>query len=151
MDGNPDNIQFGVKEMTIETTPPPAGSNFANDFIGVSAFLNAHSSFDYSDFCLSYRFTYRDFENGVVGLAYVAPQASMGSVGGICEIYRTFSLGIQQTLNTGIVSSLNYGRRITSSLTAITFAHEAGHNFGSMVIPHVAHAHTSCSTCSYLM
>ena len=133
MDGNPDNIQFGVLEMIVETTPPPSGNFFANDFIGVEAFLNQHSVADYSDFCLAYRFTHRDFEGGVVGLAYVAPQPPGTASGGICEKPRRFSGGVVQTLNTGIVTSENYGRDIPPSISTLTFAHECGHNFGSNV------------------
>lgn len=119
--------------MSIEKQPPTAGSFYANEFIGVSAFLNEHSTFDFSDYCLSYRFTYRDFDSGVVGLAYIAPQPGENSAGGVCEDIRTFTGGVRQTLNTGIVSALNYGQRIVPPLTALTFAHEAGHNFGSQV------------------
>lgn len=133
MDGSPDNIQFGILQMIVERNPPMAGTFFANDFIGVEAFLNEHSIADYSDYCLAYRFTHRDFDGGVVGLAYVAAQPPSNNAGGICDILRTFSGGVQQTLNTGIVTSLNYGRGIPPSLSALTFAHECGHNFGSNV------------------
>ena len=88
------------------------------------------SQADYSDFCLSYRFTYRDFDNGVVGLAYIAPQPGMRVNGGVCENATSNPVA---TLNTGIVTSLNYARRIPPALSALTFAHEAGHNFGSQV------------------
>ena len=131
-DGNRDNIQFGVQQLLVDTTPPASGTTFANEFLGVEAFLNAHSMADYSDYCLAYRFTHRDFEAGVVGLAYVAAQPPSNNAGGICEDARTIA-GKVQTLNTGIVTSLNYGRRIPSSLLALTFAHECGHNFGSNV------------------
>ena len=43
--------------------------------------------------------------------------------GGICE----------SRLNTGIVTLLNYGRRVPTAVTTLTMAHEAGHNFGSEV------------------
>jgi disintegrin and metalloproteinase domain-containing protein 10 len=96
----------------------------------VSAFLNQHSQANYSDFCLAYRFTYRDFDGGVVGLAYIAPQPGQNLRGGICD-----RLSGGRTLNTGIVTSVNFNRRIPPSLSALTFAHEAGHNFGSNVSP----------------
>ena len=131
-DGSADRIHFGVRAFEIETQAPEEGSFFANEFIGVSTFLNEHSRADYSDFCLSYRFTYRDFDNGVVGLAYVAPQPGVNAAGGICEDV-TGSGETIRTLNTGIVTALNFGRRIPPSISALTFAHEAGHNFGSEV------------------
>lgn len=119
-DGSADNIQFGIKDLIIETSPsaPP----FDNEFIGVERFLQEHSRRSNFDqvFCLHYRFTHRDFDGGVLGLAYVAKQ---GSRGGIC----------QEELNTGIVTTLNYGQRVPPAVTVLTFAHEAGHNFGSEV------------------
>lgn len=54
------------------------------------------------------------------------------SPGGICDDARTQN-GVERTLNTGIVTNLNYGQQIAPSITALTFAHEAGHNFGSDV------------------
>ncbi len=147
MDNTPDNIQFGIQEMIVERTLPAAGTFFANDFIGVEAFLNEHSKADYSDYCLAYRFTHRDFDGGVVGLAYVAAQPPSNNIGGICENVRTVS-GRQQTLNTGIVTSLNYGQNIAPSLTALTFAHECGHNFGSNVS---TSDYSICSVSEYLV
>ena len=129
-DGVADNIHFGIRNLTIESQRP--SGFFGNDFIGVSAFLNQHSQANYSDFCLTYRFTYRDFDQGVVGLAYIAPQPGVRQSGGVCQRPERVSGGVR-TLNTGIVTSLNYGRRIPPSLSALTFAHEAGHNFGSNV------------------
>ena len=52
--------------------------------------------------------------------------------GGICDPPRTQN-GVQMTLNTGIVTNLNYGQMIPPRISALTFAHEAGHNFGSDV------------------
>ncbi|CAI8036894.1 Disintegrin and metalloproteinase domain-containing protein 10 [Geodia barretti] len=113
-----DNIQFGIRDLVIETTAslPP----FDSPFIGVERFLQEHSrSSNFRDtFCLHYRFTHRDFDGGVLGLAYVAKENSRG---GIC----------QNELNTGIVTTLNYGRRVAPQVTVLTFAHEVGHNFGS--------------------
>ena len=54
-------------------------------------------------------------------------------LGGICENLQTFTGGVDQTLNTGIVTILNYNSRIPAPISALTFAHEAGHNFGSNV------------------
>ncbi len=74
-----DNIQFGVRRMEIISEPETGF--FANPFIGVEAFLNEHSTNDWSDFCLSYRFTYRDFDGGVLGLAYIAAQPGSNARG----------------------------------------------------------------------
>ena len=66
-----DDIHFFVLEFDINTQPPPSGSFQANDFIGVESFLNSYSDADFTAFCLSYLFTYRDFDGGVLGLAFV--------------------------------------------------------------------------------
>ena len=93
---------------------------FVDEYIGVQAFLEYHSREDFSSYCAAYRFTYRDFAGGVLGLAYVAQS---GFNGGICS----------RKLNTGIVTLLNYGRRVPEVVSHLTFTHELGHNFGSKV------------------
>ena len=110
-------IGFEIAGMDILTEDT---GMFANDFIGVQAFLKEHSIEDFSSYCAAYRFTYRDFTGGVLGLAYVAQS---GANGGICS----------RSLNTGIVTLLNYGRRVPEGVSHLTFAHELGHNFGSQV------------------
>ena len=117
-------INFAIKTLRVETSPPTTAP-FNNAFIGVQAFLDYWSQADYSKYCLSYRFTYRQFDQGVIGLAYVA---APGSLGGICDTYQS---GSGKTLNTGIVTLLNYGQRVPFVVNVVTFAHEAGHNFGS--------------------
>ena len=83
-DGQEDRIQFGIQNLTILSEPPPSGSFLANDFIGVEAFLDRYSTADYQDYCLSYLFTYRDFDDGVLGLAYIAAQPNAGGGAGGC-------------------------------------------------------------------
>jgi disintegrin and metalloproteinase domain-containing protein 10 len=46
-------------------------SKFCSDSIDVSNFLNLNSLQDHSEFCLAYIFTYRDFTQGTLGLAWV--------------------------------------------------------------------------------
>ena len=77
-------IHFGIENLTIETMPPPAGNPFANNFLGVQTFLDLHSRNNFSQYCLSYRFTHRDFDDGVVGLAYIGPQPSSNAAGKTC-------------------------------------------------------------------
>ena len=84
---NPPNsppIHFGIEDITIETMPPPADNPFANDFLGVQTFLDLHSRNNFSQYCLSYRFTHRDFDDGVVGLAYIGPQPTSNAAGKTC-------------------------------------------------------------------
>ena len=56
--------------------------------------------------------------------------------GGICDRKQSFGSNTK-TLNTGIVTNLNYGNTMTTTVTEITLAHEIGHNFGSKVCKHV--------------
>ena len=46
-------------------------SKFCSNNIDVSNFLNLNSLQDHSEFCLAYIFTYRDFTQGTLGLAWV--------------------------------------------------------------------------------
>ena len=104
--------------------------------IDVSNFLNLHSKKDHSDFCLAYVLTYRDFTGGTLGLAWVA--SASGASGGICEKYKTYTENVngihhtaQRSLNTGIITFVNYNARVPPKVSQLTLAHEIGHNFGS--------------------
>ena len=81
LEGSP--IHFGIERIVVESEPPLAEDPFANNFLGVQSFLDLHSRGDFSQFCLSYRFTNRDFDNGVVGLAYIG-QALGSNAAGLC-------------------------------------------------------------------
>ena len=72
---------FAIKRMLANDTndelkkPNP----YAQEFIGVEKFLDIISLEKTSDtetgrFCLHHVFTYRDFEDGVLGLAWVGEQ-----------------------------------------------------------------------------
>ena len=126
-DGNPDEITFGIRKISINTTNNV--NPFSNEFLGVESLLEAFSREDWDEYCLSYLFTYRDFEDGVLGLAFVAKSDGSGS-GGVCEKEARIH-GTYKTYNTGVVSLLNYGRRVTNLVSQLTFTHEVGHSFGS--------------------
>ena len=83
---------------------------------------------NFNDYCLSYTFTARDFTDGTLGLAWVAKLT--GSVGGVCERRQTLQ-GQAKSLNTGIVTTVNFKTKVPEAVSQITFAHEVGHNFGS--------------------
>ncbi|XP_052814652.1 disintegrin and metalloproteinase domain-containing protein 10-like isoform X3 [Mya arenaria] len=105
---------------------------FCNNNIDVSNFLNLNSLIDHDLFCLSYAFTYRDFIGGTLGLAWVGSPG--GASGGLCERRKPFSEGgksVSKSLNTGIVTTINYGKEVATKVSQLTFAHEVGHNFGS--------------------
>uniref|UniRef100_A0A6I8N3B4 Disintegrin and metalloproteinase domain-containing protein 10 n=1 Tax=Ornithorhynchus anatinus TaxID=9258 RepID=A0A6I8N3B4_ORNAN len=125
------NISFMVKRIKINTTSderdPTNPFRFPN--IGVEKFLELNSEQNHDDYCLAYVFTDRDFDDGVLGLAWVG--APSGSSGGICEKSKLYSDGKKKSLNTGIITVQNYGSHVPPKVSHITFAHEVGHNFGS--------------------
>nr|CAI5843429.1 unnamed protein product [Callosobruchus analis] len=72
-------------------------------------------------------FTYRDFEMGTLGLAWTG---DLKNAGGVCEKNGHYR-GSMKSLNTGIVTLLNYGKHVPPAVSHVTLAHEIGHNFGS--------------------
>ncbi|XP_046857676.1 disintegrin and metalloproteinase domain-containing protein 10-like isoform X2 [Xenia sp. Carnegie-2017] len=136
---------FAIKKMRANNTEDETkpGNPYAQEFIGVEKFLDIislepTSSKDGNRFCLSHVFTYRDFEDGVLGLAWVAEPK--GVAGGICETSKLFQDGRKKTLNTGLVTFINYNKQVPSRVSEITFAHELGHNFGAQ------HDSSECSS-----
>ncbi|KAJ7986135.1 hypothetical protein DPEC_G00347650 [Dallia pectoralis] len=125
------NISFMVKRIRINTTVDE--KDITNPFrfpnIGVEKFLELNSEQNHDDYCLAYLFSDRDFDDGVLGLAWVG--APVGSSGGICEKFKKYSDGKMKSLNTGIITVQNYNSHVPPKVSHITFAHEVGHNFGS--------------------
>ena len=105
--------------------------------LDVVTFLTDASLDNYNNYCLGYTFSARDFNDGTLGLAWVG---STTSLGGICEKNATV-LGVTKSLNSGIVTIVNYASRVPQLVTQLTFSHEIGHSFGS---PH----DTDGSTCA---
>lgn len=91
-DSSADNIAFLVKRLKVYTDPNAAGYTF-NGYYSVEKFLDLHSTNNYDDYCLSYMFADRDFDGGVLGLAWVA---SLSKAGGVCEIYRVCCFPINE-------------------------------------------------------
>ena len=61
-----------------------------------------------------------------------------GASGGICERYKPFADNIggsqrtnKRSLNTGIITFVNYHSRVPPRVSQLTLAHEIGHNMGS--------------------
>ncbi|KAK6184973.1 hypothetical protein SNE40_007309 [Patella caerulea] len=133
-----EGVNFLVQRTTIMTISgekcnnPSEQSAFCNENIDVSNFLNLNSLDKHDEFCLAYVFTHRDFIQGTLGLAWVG--SSTRAAGGICEKYKDYPEAgskVGKSLNTGIVTIVNYGKPVPSRVSHLTFAHEVGHNFGS--------------------
>ena len=134
-------LKFIVQRLRINDTSACDDSRrpanpFCQPNIDVSNFLNLNSQFNHNDFCLAYIFTYRDFSGGTLGLAWVA--STSGASGGICEKYKSYTENVngrqvqtKRSLNTGIITFVNYNSRVPPKVSELTLAHEIGHNFGS--------------------
>lgn len=127
-DGRPDNISFMIKRVKVHNGEAVKDPNyrFPGNY-GVEKFLELFSEEDYDAFCLAYMFTYRDFEMGTLGLAWTG---DLKNAGGVCEKNGHYR-GSMKSLNTGIVTLLNYGKHVPPAVSHVTLAHEIGHNFGS--------------------
>lgn len=126
----PQSVGFRIKEVHVwndESVP----KSLAPAYISVDKLLEDFSQMNHSSACLAYLFTDRSFDDGVIGLAYIANRNGMP--GGICEPYKEYSDGIKKSFNTGVVSFQLYNREIPSSITEIAFAHQLGHSFGAEV------------------
>ncbi|CAG9795317.1 unnamed protein product, partial [Diatraea saccharalis] len=133
-DGKPDNITFMIKRIKVHTLDAlkEPSYRFPNNY-GVEKYLELFSEEDYDAFCLAYMFTYRDFEMGTLGLAWTG---DLKNAGGVCEKNGHYR-GSMKSLNTGIVTLLNYGKHVPPAVSHVTLAHEIGHNFGSPHDPEV--------------
>uniref|UniRef100_A0A673C5S1 Disintegrin and metalloproteinase domain-containing protein 17-like n=1 Tax=Sphaeramia orbicularis TaxID=375764 RepID=A0A673C5S1_9TELE len=85
-----------------------------------------------STVCLAHLFTYQDFAEGTLGLAYVAP-SKPHALGGLCPrpYYPSASAKKPSYLNTGLTSTKNYGKTILTKEADLVTTHELGHNFGA--------------------
>ncbi|KAG7224228.1 hypothetical protein INR49_015117 [Caranx melampygus] len=85
-----------------------------------------------STVCLAHLFTYQDFDEGTLGLAYVAPSKAQ-ALGGLCPkpYYPSHSAKKPSYLNTGLTSTKNYGKTILTKEADLVTTHELGHNFGA--------------------
>uniref|UniRef100_UPI00358E7316 disintegrin and metalloproteinase domain-containing protein 17-like isoform X2 n=1 Tax=Myxine glutinosa TaxID=7769 RepID=UPI00358E7316 len=81
--------------------------------------------------CLAHLFTYQDFDQGTLGLAYVGSYKEK-NVGGICcPGFRNKTLKKVIFLKTGLTSTKNYGKTILTKEADLVTTHEFGHNFGA--------------------
>lgn len=85
-----------------------------------------------STVCLAHLFTYQDFDEGTLGLAYVAP-SKPDIPGGLCSKSCPTTSNERKAiyLNTGLTSTKNYGKTILTKEADLVTTHELGHNFGA--------------------
>jgi disintegrin and metalloproteinase domain-containing protein 10 len=115
-----------TKENIVRLSEPD--QKLCEQYLDVQTFLGYVALDDFTNYCLGYTFTARDFADGTLGLAWVAKPS--GNVGGICERRQSVS-GVQKSFNSGIVTLINYQSRVAEAVSHITFSHEVGHNFGA--------------------
>lgn len=147
-DGNnsPDNINFIIKRIKVWTNPKAPGYKFAGNY-GVETFLELLSEENFDAFCLAYMFTYRDFDGGTLGLAWTG---DLQNAGGVCEKHGQYR-GSSKSLNSGIVTILNYGKDVPPSVSHVTMAHEVGHNIGSQHDPETSECSPGGADGNYIM
>ncbi|XP_053385487.1 ADAM 17-like protease [Mercenaria mercenaria] len=133
-------VGFEIGEMRIHNESYPAtttlqGKNHYNIEKGKWDTKNLLEAFSFDQYfrkyCLAHLFTYRQFDDGVLGLAYIASERR-AAVGGLCsKLYPKYA-GVTMTLNTGWSSSQNSaGHRLLALQAQLVTAHEFGHNMGS--------------------
>ncbi|KAJ3607222.1 hypothetical protein NHX12_026735 [Muraenolepis orangiensis] len=135
-----------IQEVIIKKEPtsvPPGGAHFnmrGSPTTGKAVWdvkrLLEQFSMDIADkasqVCLAHLFTYQDFDEGTLGLAYVAPSRT-GVPGGLCSEQCPPSSSKHRPiyLNTGLTSTKNYGKTILTKEADLVTTHELGHNFGA--------------------
>ncbi|XP_064602315.1 disintegrin and metalloproteinase domain-containing protein 10-like [Liolophura sinensis] len=131
-DGTSDNLGFVIRDIVIYTDDSVVGYKLGDTSLSVGQYLETFSEYDFSRFCLAMAFTYRHFNRGVVGLAYVASSSKYYYPGGICE-QRVYLMTKQKeySLNSALVTLGAHGARLPRAKSIITVTHELGHNFGS--------------------
>lgn len=101
--------------------------------IDIMPYLVKWTEIDHSAYCIALLFTYRDFSDGALGLAWVG-EPDLETHGGICST-RVLLEEEHEALsfNTALATLLNYGVRVPRKASVITVMHELGHSFGSEV------------------
>ncbi|XP_033098053.1 disintegrin and metalloproteinase domain-containing protein 10-like isoform X2 [Anneissia japonica] len=129
-DGIGDNIGFSIADVTIFEESSP-GYHLDDEYVTADDYLTAFASYDFSSYCLGFGFTFRDFDDGVLGLAWLGFSGEFSPPGGICESRVVFEDMSILSLNSGIITLKNYGQKQPREVTTLTMLHELAHSFGS--------------------
>lgn len=135
-----------IQQIIIERSPTPVAAGMSHfnmmgspvdgrDVWDVKKLLEQFSvdiAQKASNACLAHLFTYQDFDEGTLGLAYVAP-SKPDIPGGLCsKACPSTSNELRKIyLNTGLTSTKNYGKTILTKEADLVTTHELGHNFGA--------------------
>lgn len=87
-------IQFQIQRMLANgTAEANDGSNpYRDNNIGVEKLLELNSEEIHDDVCLSYIFTYRDFADGVLGLAWVGEAGNVNFCSKVLLVHSLISM-----------------------------------------------------------
>lgn len=133
---SPYGITFRVRTMVAfnKTDPLPSKlpAQVKDKNVGIDTLLDLFSTMNHDAVCEAFLFTNRDFEGGILGLAWIG-DGKGSAAGGICDKYQNYGGGKVRSYNTGVVTMKLYGRFTPPRISEITFAHELGHGFGSQV------------------
>ncbi|KAF8368045.1 hypothetical protein PRIPAC_85874 [Pristionchus pacificus] len=108
-------IHFKIAGFRFYTKANDIANPFVKETTISQTFLDWHSASDFSEYCLSYVFTYRDFDQDTLGLAFSCDACTKaGAHNG------------RVSHNTGMVTFRSNERQ-----RHLTLAHELGHSLGS--------------------
>ncbi|KAL2098798.1 hypothetical protein ACEWY4_005278 [Coilia grayii] len=137
---DPTHLPGGRAHYNMEGSPSPSKGQVW-DVKKLLEQFSADIADNASTVCLAHLFTYQDFDEGTLGLAYVAPSKA-NALGGLCPkpYYPSASALKPSYLNTGLTSTKNYGKTILTKEADLVTTHELGHNFGAEHDPdNIAH------------
>jgi disintegrin and metalloproteinase domain-containing protein 17 len=131
-----DNYGFYIEKIIVNSEPN-AGYNEHYNNVNIppdaDRVLELFGNEDWTKYCLAHLFTYTQFENSVLGLAYVSSPLGY-TLGGICSKATRSPTTLKFSVNTGLSSykstSQSQGRLLQREAELVT-AHEFGHNWGS--------------------
>ncbi|XP_022090711.1 disintegrin and metalloproteinase domain-containing protein 10-like [Acanthaster planci] len=131
-DGRADNVGLAIGGMTIFESVDAQNYLVSGDYPDAEEFLTDVSLYNFSAYCMGLAFTYRDFAGGILGLAWMGYPGFSEPPGGICQSQITYrNDGHPSSLNTAMVTLVNYDTYVPRSVSVTSVMHELGHGFGS--------------------
>ncbi|KAL7673978.1 hypothetical protein ACOME3_000263 [Neoechinorhynchus agilis] len=129
------------KDVSKRATRLDPGKLLCPMHLNISEFVTAHVHYDYSDYCLAYVFTARDFQ-GILGVGHLS---EIEVKGGICGGHTN-----GHSANIGVVTIIRQVR-VNQNTFMSTFAHEVGHNLGAQHDPQTMQCSPNGIEGNYLM